>query len=324
MSILNRIIDAKDIRMKQIMNKKVAILITILILLIGAIIGILASGFSRARIIEEVEIVIVDFEGLLEYRTSKLNAINSEESGYYIILPEMVSGNAVSRYMIKEIDILGEEEGELVERLPGSRIYLTKEEIENKSVTLNAVYDKKEIGEELLYYRRVETAREDRTITVRGYMPINAEVILAEVDEEHVAGLMALELDLGESAISGMYDIKLLSGEEEYNYSEFEHELIVSISDINEETIYLLISVSEEKEPITEILSFEVRNESIVFTTYNEAIYVVIEADEDTYRRLTIAENEYMEIDMLGIEIGSLSWGGTASLGFMSRRWNCE
>lgn len=75
------------------------------------------------------------------------------------------------------------------EKLPGETIYLTQEELENKLIEFEVVYDTVEVDSELLYNKKV-TYEED-VFSIIGYMPEKTKINVTETDisniEEEIA-----------------------------------------------------------------------------------------------------------------------------------------
>lgn len=181
--------------MEKLIKSKIGILIVLTIIIV---IEIIAFGLSRADTIEEIDVVISDYDELLETHEGILNAINDDVSGYYIVLPEEVGDKAVAQYMVEDTS---NPDGPLTTLIAGSTLYLTDEEFENKSMELKAVYDKKEVEGELLYYKKARIELDQGEIVVRGYMPLGVTATLADVDFTEIAGIVAEEIDLEERIV---------------------------------------------------------------------------------------------------------------------------
>ena len=76
----------------------------------------------------------------------------------------------------------------VVEKLPGEKIYLTQEEIENNTINFEVIYDTIEIEGKLFYSKKVAYKDEDNyeLVAVLGYMPENTQINVTEID---VSGL---------------------------------------------------------------------------------------------------------------------------------------
>ena len=81
-------------------------------------------------------------------------------------------------------EVTTEERTTIVEMLPGQKIYLTQEEIDNLAITLTVEYDTKEVGSELFYNKKLTVKDEEdyEIISVSGYMPYDTEITLNEID----------------------------------------------------------------------------------------------------------------------------------------------
>ena len=72
----------------------------------------------------------------------------------------------------------------VVEKLPGEKIYLTQEEIENKTINFEVIYDTIEIEGKIFYSKKVAYKDEDNyeLVAVLGYMPENTQINVTEID----------------------------------------------------------------------------------------------------------------------------------------------
>lgn len=176
--------------MKKINKKSIIILIVLIILII---IGLRAFNESRANKTIEITASFKDINGLLNDEKSTLVATTEGENGIAVVLPEFANEKKIIKYIIEEKDIVEDNEtsqensqnkGRTIEKLPGEKIYLTQEEIENSSITLEICYDTITVDEQILYNKKISYKDEDEfeLITVLGYMPQNTRLELTESD----------------------------------------------------------------------------------------------------------------------------------------------
>ena len=111
----------------------------------------------------------------------------------------------ISKYFIERKDINNDiteneiEQEEYQEKKPGEKLYLTEEEIENKSINIKAEYLKKEKDNRVFYdtvievknseieSEKVEEKEEEKVVvTLSGYMPEDAEVKVKEIKQEEI------------------------------------------------------------------------------------------------------------------------------------------
>ena len=85
--------------MKKLNKKRITILIFLVIVVIFEII---AFRDSRANKMIEVTLATVDNSGFLDVEETKIHAINGEESGYYIFLPEYINEKKAVKYIVKQ------------------------------------------------------------------------------------------------------------------------------------------------------------------------------------------------------------------------------
>ena len=160
-------------------NKKGIVKLIILIILI--IMQIKAFDNSRANKLTYITAKIVDSGGLLSDENSTLIAINEGDNGMAITLPDFINTKKISKYIVTKKEIIETENTEentvqenvipeesssieeevtvteevaaedTVEMLPGDKIYLTQEEIDNLAITLTVQYDTLEVEEQTLY-----------------------------------------------------------------------------------------------------------------------------------------------------------------------------
>lgn len=167
--------------MKKINKRKIVMLIILIVLII---VELKAFTGSRANKLIEITANIVDNSGLLSDEVYTMQAINEGEAGYCITLPDIINDKKILEYIVEEKEMnqetSKEEQGEqitvenqiegniinetevkdenddknldeMVKKNPGEKLYITLEEVENKSIALKAEYDTKEKDEKILY-----------------------------------------------------------------------------------------------------------------------------------------------------------------------------
>lgn len=302
--------------MKKILKSKIAILIVLVTIII---IEIIAFGLSRANLIEKIDITIIDQEGLLANEEGFLNAIDSENSGYYIILPYISGDKWITKYVVED----SQDPNNHIEVLAGSNLYLTSDELTNKSMTLYAIYDTKVMeDEELLYYKTVKEEVDEKTVSVKGYMPVDTEIALGEVDfNETESLLLEKEIDLSYVSLSQIYDISLISDENEYDCTKYEQDLIISISGLEYGKIYTLLSIktevdelTEEETSIVEIIEPDsISSSEMNFTVTELSTYAILESEFMGIMSLM----SFGDIDLFGVTVSQVTpWDGTRGNSF--------
>jgi len=318
--------------MKKVNKRK----ITLLILLIVVIIEIIAFGLSRAEIIKEINVSIIDHDNLLALDECILSALDDGESGYYITLPNFLNGKAINTYYITKKTIIDDEVlSEIEEKTAGDRVYLTEDETLNQILELNVAYDNKEVENEILYNRELIWEEENNKVVVTGYMPETATISVIPFDILEVSNVIENEMSQNET-VKNTYGIKILVNNIEYNNSE--DDIQVRISGINRQYSYRLLRLKEEiddvgavydvvlqeenieeivekdesiKLPemieITNIESFEFQNNDIIFSDEDLNIYVLLEDD-------TVMEEPEMEMQTITPMAAPISGIGLFSL----------
>ena len=313
--------------MKKINKKKIVMLI---ILTLMIIIEIKVFINSRANNLLEITAGIVDSRGILSDETCSLKAINEGDNGVAITLPEIINTKKISKYIITKKEIIETDietpENEITENetpenetttentnatenevtteenttttvdmLPGEKIYLTQEEIENLEITLIVEYDTTEVNSQILYNKRliVKDGEDYEVLSVSGYMPYDTEIETNEID------ISSLENEILEKYpncfLIGNYDINLTLNGEEYIAKDYEQTLNVEIT-INDETKKHCVLEVQDHE-IYELEEFEINNSKVKFSVDELIPYLVLEVDgSTTYAEEDVESGEEDEI----------------------------
>ncbi len=164
------------------------------------------------------------------------------------------------------------------EKKPGEKLYLTATEIEEKRLNLTVKYDEKEKNGQKLYNKHLEQIIDDKNITVEGYMPENAILLVANVNEEQTKDALkdVLNKDI---TYKVAYDIKLLSNEKEYNPTDFDENVKVSISGVDtidkENQKYKVVHIDNENK-VEEIDKIELKDNEVVFDASSFSTYAIL------------------------------------------------
>lgn len=146
-----------------------------------------AFNNSRAKNLTDITAKIIDSSGLLSDEVYTIQAINEAESGMAITLPNIINTKKISKYIITKKEIIEEtstEKTSTVDMLPGEKIYLTQEEIDNLQVNLTVKYDTIEVDKQTLYNKKLTVKDSDdyELLSVFGYMPHDTEIETKEID----------------------------------------------------------------------------------------------------------------------------------------------
>ena len=254
--------------MKKI-NKKRIILLMILICLL--ILQIKAFTDSQANKVLEITLNAKDSKAILEDSVITLEATNEGESGYSIVLPEVVNEKRVSKYYITEKNIETDEETNTgnveniqaeetvssnIEKDAGDKIYLTEEEIQSQKVEIQVEYDTITKGDTTLYYEEKETKLEDgKIITLEGYVEDGTKVTIENRLQEEIP---QIDTYLNEYTFYSAYDICLEKENTEEVITSGNITISVESDDLEEENnkeykiLHILDNEKTEKTETTE------------------------------------------------------------------------
>ena len=263
--------------MKKLSKKRKIVILIILTILI--IIGLRVFTKSRASKTVEITAKFKDESRLLSDEISTVMATNEGESGISLVLPDFANDKKVSKYMVtpKSIEEENTEEQEkTIEMLPGDKIYLTQEEIEQAQVELNVEYDTLEVNEQILYNKKLTYSKEnseEEIVKAYGYMFADTKIQVAEADISNVTE--EITTNYSDWKIGENYNIKLITDEKEYVPSEFGQKLNIEIL-VDKKQEDLVLEVAENK--IQEVPNVK-NNENIVeFETENLETYLILYA----------------------------------------------
>ena len=159
---------------------------------------------SRAENVIQIEMEIADKSNVLENQTVTVDATETKDGNYLLDLPTSVNGNIVTKYYTTD----GAEVEMGVENTD-SKLELTEIEIANKKVQLHTDYDTKEVvidNETKTFYNKELKNNEDGDVVVTGYMPLNAEL---EVNDIDLATLTNVKVPSEKQTIQKAYEISV-------------------------------------------------------------------------------------------------------------------
>lgn len=295
--------------MRQTNKRKTTIILIVMLMLL---VEIIILGFSRANNIKEIQTTIKDYGKNLKEDNLILNAINSGKNSYYIVLPDMINNKVVASYFAdlrsvgetptsdenttaneeikeQETEITQSEENleqnsetttevAQMEKKPGEKIYLTATEIEEQKLTLTVKYDEKEKNGEKLYNKQLERIVEGKNISVKGYMPADATISVETANEEKTKETLKDILN-NDITYQIAYDIKLLSNEKEYNPTDFDENVKVTITGVEpidtENQKYKVVHINDENK-VEEIEKIELKDNEVTFDASSFSTYAVL------------------------------------------------
>lgn len=314
--------------MRRLNKRKTAIILIVMIMLL---VEIIILGLSRANNIKEIHTTIIDYGEKLEDDNLILDAINSGKDSYYVVLPDMINNKVVTSYYValrndgqseettatenavsNEINI--DEEAQIntvvedtsntetnlettkqvqMEKKPGDKLYLTVTEIEEQKLNVIAKYDEKEKNGQLLYNKHLEQIIDDKNITVEGYMPADA-ILTVEVASEEKTKEALKDVLNKDITYKIAYDIKLLSNEKEYNPTDFDENVKVSISGVDaidkENQKYKVVHINNENK-IEEIEKIELKDNEVVFDASSFSTYALLLDDSMNLTNMAMRAN---------------------------------
>lgn len=310
---------------KRINKKKIIILILLLILVIFEIVAFRDSG---AKNILQINVTISDNDKLMDDKNITIDAINENEEGYYITLPDNIDGKIISKFFIEEKKLennittngnnkenetdktITENQNTKVEKIGGEKLYLTQEEINSKSINLSIQYDKKEKNGQTLYAKTIEQNIDDKVIKIQGYMPQDAEVKATQANEEEVTSASKKYLSEKVTLYSA-YDVKIISNNQEYEPNEFDEDVKVSISGIDDSKYKVLhIDDTNKVEEIQDVQ--KTNNNEVTFTATEFSTYALLFDDTDTSNEANIITTP----SLVTTELGTSTWGGNVATGY--------
>ena len=260
--------------MKKLNKGKIIILIVLLILIIFELV---AFRNSRAEKILPISATYTDLEGKVEAVTINIEAKNEEESGYSVILPDVVENKKVLKYSVTQKAIINgntanqsEEETEM-ELLPGDKLYLTDEELENKKIELKLEYDTKDN----LYNQKISANNDKFDIDVEGYFPLNAKLSSEIVEKE------ALNQDIDKFLYTTTWDVAYkvaIKGDgQEFKPTEdvkisFKSNEIENITN----DVYKIVRAGADGNNLTEITGFAIDQNKMSFNSSSLGIFTIL------------------------------------------------
>lgn len=193
--------------------------------------------------------------------------------------------------------------------LPGEKIYLTKQELKEKKIVLKVEYETKKKEEQILYNKTIEKEIDTNKVTISGFMPECAQIKVENSNLEQVKDLSKEHIN-DKTNIKIAYDIKIIVEEKEYEPTDFDENVEVTISgiDINSNEKYKVIHI-DDKNKTDEIKDVEINDNTITFKANEFSTYALLSetTDEETTED-SVTENDvtaYAEDEQL-ISVASL------------------
>ena len=179
--------------------------------------------------------------------------------------------------------------------LPEAEFKLRHEEVEDKALYFAVEYDKKESNGIELYNKIISARTEKNAIIISGYMPLNAKVKVTQVDAKEVENKINNKIE-NDVKLQIAYDIKILVDEKEYEPNEFDENVKVKITAIEDENINIWHIKEDEN---IEKMQAEKIGKNIEFNTEYFSIYgveIIGENEENNNKENEIANTIVNEI----------------------------
>ena len=190
---------------KKIRN--ILILLMAIIIMLGAYHNI---RNSKAENVIQIEMEVSDKSDVLSAQTVTVDATETSDGNYLLNLPISVNENIVTKYYTSDgEEILVDAENNT------ATIQLTEAEVTNKKVQLQTDYDTKEVTAnnetKVLYNKELkntpnENGTENQDVTVTGYMPLDAELEVKEID---LATLTGVKLPNEKQTMQKAYEVSI-------------------------------------------------------------------------------------------------------------------
>lgn len=198
---------------------------------------------------------------------------------------------------------------------PGEVIYLTDQEVKEKSIILTAKYNAYEKNGQALYEQKIQKQVESidnqtqgTIIQIEGYMPLNSEISVTNVSIETIEDTIRAQLT-DKVSFKRAYDIKILYNDIEYEPTDFDTNVKVSfcgVDQINEENQkYKVVHIEDETSTVEEINGVKTKNDTVSFPAEKFSTYALL------------LEDGLMEASLYSADMSTASvWDGTSATGF--------
>ena len=198
-----------------------------------------------------------------------------------------------------------------IEKIAGEKIFLTKEELANKEITLTAEYlTKEDPNDNLLYYKHIEKQVDDNNVIIEGFVPIDAEIKAETVQKDNIDSLVD-EYVSERATVKKVLDIKIVSQDKEYEPGDFGEEVKVFITNLEEidqdSQMYRVVHIKED-ESTEEIKTVETNDSYLKFRTDGFSEYAIIleNTNEEIENSSNIEENSDSNSQSTNIDLSNL------------------
>lgn len=230
-----------------------------------------------------------------------------------------ISSESTNSVMEKNEQDIKEEQQEEEKSLttlksPGDTLYLTDKEASSKQIELKVNYSTIQKNEDTLYDQTLQAEVDnegdgiaDCLIKIEGFMPLNASVSVKIITMDEIEKPIGTMLS-DKVSFKKAYDIKILSDDKEYEPTDFDTNVKVTITGvdaINENKQKYKVVHIENEEKATEVTGVKTTNDEISFPAESFSVYAVLL--EDGVQATSLYTN-----NMDGASV----WDGSSASGF--------
>ena len=241
--------------------------------------------------------------------TSKIEANNIIDEN-----TENVESNSIGNYSTEknnEIVDTQEEKDESKMIDAGKTLDLTDEEIKSGKIILKTQYRAIQKGDQILYEQKLENGIDtnndginDNNIIIEGYMPDNSSIQAKIVEKKEIEDKLKNTLN-DKTSFQEAYDIKIVYNEKEYEPTDFDLKVKVTIQGVGEldttSQKYKLVHIDNSNK-VQEITELNANKDVIEFSAKSFSTYALLVQTLDNGDTLTSIKED--------------TWDGTVSSGF--------
>lgn len=180
------------------------------------------------------------------------------------------------------------EEQSITVKAPGDTLYLSDEEVKNAQIELKVEYSTYVKNEQILYEQVIETSVDDdadgnadSNIKIEGFMPIGATIQATVVKIDEIENNL-VDMLTDKISFKKAYDIKITYGDEEYEPTDFDTNVRVTISGIdaiNENKQKYKVVHIDNTEQAKEIDGVKTTEDKIMFPADSFSTYALLLED---------------------------------------------
>lgn len=201
-----------------------------------------------------------------------------------------------------------------ITKIPGDTIYLTDDEVESKQIELRVLYNTYQKNGQTLYNQKIQKEVDDNgdgtadsNIKIEGFMPLNstveATIVNIEEIEQKITNVLSDKISFKKA-----YDIKILYNDQEYEPTDFDTNVKVTISgvdSINEEKQKYKVVHIDDTNNVKEVEGVKTTDNTISFPADSFSTYALL------------LEEDISAISLYSADLTKASiWDGTVATAF--------